>query len=88
MITITIAGQIIAADIVRLELCGKNIHDLTSLQKLTNIKYLALEENQITDITPLYSLINLIKLELGGNPLMESQIDELRRVLPSCEIIL
>lgn len=62
---ITIAGQVVCADTLQLELNDKGIHDLT----------------------PLCALTKLTKLELQGNPVTISQVDELRRALPNCEVL-
>jgi Leucine-rich repeat (LRR) protein len=85
--TITIAEQVINADVVRLDINGKSIRDLSPLRELSCIEYLSLEENELTNVTQLFSLTKMTKLELQKNPLKESQITELRCALPNCEIL-
>lgn len=43
--------------------------------------------NCINDISPLKNLTNLLKLNLSGNPISQSEIDLLQTQLPNCEII-
>jgi len=60
--------------------------DITPLQSLTNLTFLDLSNNEINDITPLRLLVNLTELLLIDNPLSETQIAELRALLPDCHI--
>jgi hypothetical protein len=53
--TITIAGQIINADVVRLDMNEKNIQDLTPLQGLISIDFLNLEDNKKIIKSPTWS---------------------------------
>lgn len=55
------------AHLTELGLGNCNITDITPLAKLTNIRYLYLQDNNITDITPLAQLSNLTELVLDGN---------------------
>ena len=56
------------------------------LQGLTNLTWLVLGNNEITDISPLQGLNNLTRLGLGDNPISQSQKDDLQRALPNCRI--
>jgi len=69
-----------------LNLADNQIYDIAPLENLANLQELALDVNQISDITQLKNLTNLIELNLSGNPLTQSQIDELQRALPNCQI--
>ena len=46
---------------------SRGIRDLTGFQFATNLKGLSLEDNQISDLSPLAGLINLRTLGLGNN---------------------
>ena len=56
--------------------CG--IQDLTGLEYVTNLTFLKLHSNQISDVSPLASLTNLTELYLTGNPLDLNDIQALR----------
>jgi hypothetical protein len=58
------------------------VSDLSPLSKLINIKYLNLTYCPVTDITPLAGLKNLKRVE----GLKKEVADELRKVLPNCEV--
>jgi Leucine-rich repeat (LRR) protein len=46
-----------------------------------------LDRNQITDLSPLAGLKQLISLTLPNNPkLTRAEIDKLQKALPNCEI--
>jgi len=63
-------GPICPSDLEKLTGLGpdrRNIADLTGLEYCTNLDYLYLYLNQITDISPLASLTNLTRLGLDGN---------------------
>jgi Leucine-rich repeat (LRR) protein len=47
---------------------------------------LALQGNQINDVSALKGLTNLMFLDLDDNPLTEEQVDDLRAALPNCSI--
>jgi internalin A len=53
---------------------------------LTNLKKLELQYNDIRDVSVLIGLTQLEELYLSGNPLTQSQVDELREALPDCYI--
>ena len=57
------------------------------LEKLTQLKKLDLEENQLTDVKGLEKLTQLKWLYLKDNPdLTKAQIDQLQKALPKCKI--
>jgi hypothetical protein len=62
------------------------ISDITALAELSNLVDLDLRNNNISDIGALSKLTNLEYLSLGDNPLTQTQIDELQKALPNCEI--
>lgn len=45
------------------------VRNLAPLADLTNLRFLDMENNDITDITPVASLFNLDELYLAGNPI-------------------
>ena len=73
-------------DLTMLDLGSNQIDDLTPLSGLTNLKELDLSVNQIGDLTPLYELTGLTKLRLDYNLLDDSDIEELQKHMPGCEI--
>ena len=64
---IVIAEQVINADVVRLDMNGKNIRDLSPLCELSCIEYLSLEENELKNLEHLSCLTNLKTLFLCHN---------------------
>ena len=60
---------------------------MSPLKELTQLKYLNLPDNQISDVGPLKELTQLRELDLHNNPdLTMAQIDELQKALPKCKI--
>ena len=49
----------------------REINDLTGLEFATNLRKLALNQNQITDLSPLSNLIHLQNLAAWGNPISD-----------------
>ena len=47
---------------------NRGIRDLTGLQFAINLRFLRLDENEISDLSPLAELINLRQLWLHDNP--------------------
>ncbi len=68
------------------ELFSCKITDISALAGCTNLQHLNISRNQISDITPLYGLNKLERLWLSRNPIPESQIADVRRLLPDCEV--
>ena len=57
------------------------------MPKLTQLTYLNLYDNQLTDVKGLEKLTLLKTLYLKDNPdLTKAQIDELQKALPNCKI--
>ena len=54
-------------------------------EKLTQLEFLYLNNNQLTSVKGLEKLTRVTYLELANNPdLTKSQIDELQKALPKC----
>ena len=73
----------------KLEYCeflSGGVTDLTPLAACTELRHLNLSYNLITDITPLYGLTKLERLWISRNDIPKKQIEEIRRLLPDCEI--
>ncbi|MBR4906393.1 MAG: leucine-rich repeat domain-containing protein, partial [Clostridia bacterium] len=73
----------------KLEYCeflSGHVSDLSPLAACTELKHLNVSLNSITDITPLYGLTKLERLWISRNKIPEEQIEEIRRLLPNCEI--
>ena len=66
----------------KVNLFGNKVSDLSPLSKLINLKHLNLTYCPVTDITPLTGLKNLKRVE----GLKKEVADELRKVLPNCEV--
>ncbi|MCL1795134.1 MAG: leucine-rich repeat domain-containing protein [Oscillospiraceae bacterium] len=62
------------------------ISDISALSGLIKLEWLDLDGNRISDISALSGLVNLERLYLKNNPLTQTQIDELRKMLPDCDI--
>ena len=71
-----------------LEIQTNKITDLSPLKNLTKLHHLNIAYNfDLTDITPLYGLINLERLWIGAyTPIPEEQIAEMHRRVPNCVI--
>jgi internalin A len=55
-----------------LDAVGKDIHDLTGLDKCKNLASLRLSDNKIADVKPLAGLVNLQSLDLAGNEISDA----------------
>lgn len=67
-------GDLTPADFERvthLSLFGMGLTDITPLAKLTKIRSLILDYNEISDLTPLAGLVELEKLHLGSNQIQD-----------------
>ena len=58
-------------DIYFLEAPGKDIKDLTGLEKCKNLALIKLTKNKISDLKPLKDLANLQSLDLAGNEIKD-----------------
>jgi len=69
---------------VFLTCCNFNIFslDVEDISSLTNLKLLNLNNNQITDVTPLAALTQLEYLVLSDNPISQEDKDWLVENLP------
>src|SRR5947209_13046441 len=54
-----------------LEVTGKEIKDLSGLEKCKNLALLKLTNNQVTDLKPLKDLTNLQSLDLANNKIAD-----------------
>ena len=59
--------ELVAAKLLRFELSGAGIRDLTGLEAAENLTSLVLRDNHIEDITPITGLARLRRLDLSGN---------------------
>ena len=59
---------------------------MTPLKKLKNLKELNLQNNYISDPSPLYGLKQLEVLVIGDNCMTEEQVSRLRQALPNTMI--
>ena len=84
-------GELTKADlekVTRLSLIAKQLTDVKSLEKLTQVKSLNLSNNQLNELPKgLEKLDQLTRLYLRGNPdLTKAQIAQLQKALPKCKI--
>ncbi len=77
-------GKLTTADynrVTHLTLAGLGLTDISSLAKLTKIRSLILDHNEISDLTPLAGLVELEKLHLGSNQITDlSPLKNLRKL--------
>jgi len=74
-----------ALDIART--VNKTVEDTLTNDDINGLKCLNLDNNNITDITPLAVLVNLEYLVLWSNNIPAEQVEKLRIALPDCHII-
>ena len=84
-------GELTKADlekVTRLSFIAKQLTDVKSLEKLTQVKSLNLSNNQLNELPKdLEKLDQLTRLYLRGNPdLTKAQIAQLQKALPKCKI--
>ena len=71
-----------------LDLNSNQLTSVKGLEKLTQLTYLRLSQNQLTNVKGLEKLTQLKVLYLQYNPdLTKTQIAELQKALPNCDII-
>ena len=51
-----------------LEICGNMIETLQGIESMENLKRLLAKNNQITDVSPMNTLRNIIEIDLEYNP--------------------
>lgn len=73
-------------NLTELNLRSNQINDLSPLSELTSLTELDLSVNQINDLSPLFGLTGLTKLRLDYNLIDDSDIEELQKQIPGCEI--
>lgn len=73
-------------NLTTLDLWSNQINDLSPLSELTSLTELDLSVNQINDLSPLFGLTGLTKLRLDYNLIDDSDIEELQKQMPGCEI--
>ena len=64
------------------------MNDVSPLAKLEKLEMLDLTTTQVNDLSPLAVLKNLKFLSLLETPVSDVQVQELKRTLPNCKIIL
>ena len=69
-----------------LELFSNKIKDFTPLLALENLKDLNISNNPVSDITPLFGMTQLERFWSGMNRSVRSQVKEMEKLLPECEI--
>jgi len=75
------------AQLKDLDLHNNKLTSVKGLENLTKLDLLFLSDNQLTDVKGLENLTQLKVLTLQDNPdLTKSQIDELKKLLPNCDI--
>jgi hypothetical protein len=70
-------------DLVRVDLRGRDIEDLTGIEHFRNVEILDLSENRIRDVSKLKTLTNLKDLRLADNrivDLKEAKLNELTHI--------
>jgi len=75
--------------LTRLEVLDLSCNKLTSvkdLEKLTQLTKLDLGGNQISDVSALKELTQLTELNLEDNQIIESDVKDLQKALPDCDI--
>ena len=69
-----------------LDVSGNLIEDISSLKSLVNLKTLYIDNNPIADLTALQSLASLRTLSMKGIAISTSDLEELEKALPDCNI--
>ncbi len=72
--------------LVTLDLSNNEISNLNPLKTLSNLRTLYLDGNPIENFTPLYSMTGLRTLSIRDIELTESELEELKKALPDCDI--
>lgn len=63
------------------------VYDISVLNNFLLLEDVRLHNNEIVDVTALYDLKRLRYLTLSNNPLEENEVEDIKKVLPQCEIV-
>ena len=85
--SVTLGGRTYTSDAEEIVARSRGIKSLSGLEHFTNLTRLDLDDNEITDLSPLYGLTNLRTLSLRGNGLSAEAIEALQTKLPACRIL-
>lgn len=85
--TVNLGGTEYTSDATELSVPARGIESLEGLEHFTALTDLNIDDNRVTDLSPLYGLKQLRTVSLRGNGLSKEAIDALRAQLPDCEII-
>ncbi|MFP6886898.1 MAG: leucine-rich repeat domain-containing protein [Opitutales bacterium] len=70
--------ELVGSELIRFQLNGAGIRDITGLEAAVNLQSLSLRDNLIEDVSPILGLAHLRRLDLSGNRLRSLQpLDEL-----------
>ena len=86
--SVKLGGRTFYSDAVVLEAAGLGATSLEGLEHFTELVLLDLDDNGVSDLSPLYGLTKLRTVFLRGNAaLTAEQLDALREKLPNCLIV-
>ena len=86
--SVTLGDKTFTSDATEIDARNSNVRDLGGLEHFTALRVLKLDDNHITDLSPLYGLSELKTLSIRGNAgLPAAEVDKLRDKLPRCEIL-
>lgn len=85
--TVTLGGKTYRSDAAEIDASGLGINALNGLEHFTKLEILNLDDNKITDLSPLYGLKSLKTVSLRGNGLGAEAVTALREQLPGCEVV-
>lgn len=85
---ITIKGEKYSTNLTKLDLRRRELtnEEIEPLSKMTNLTYLILGDNNISNISALSNLTNLTNLRLDDNDISDEDIKKLKAALPNCTI--
>ncbi|MCC8156508.1 MAG: leucine-rich repeat domain-containing protein [Oscillospiraceae bacterium] len=84
--TVTLGGTTYTSDATEILASGQGITDLSGLEQFTSLVLLDLDDNSISDLSPLYGLTNLKTLYIRGNNVTAADVEKLQVQLPNCRI--
>ncbi len=83
-----ISSIVNCSELEYLELFTTNVSDISPLASCTKLEHLNISNNDnLTDITPIYSLPNLKRLACFISQVPQEQLDELARLMPDCVVL-